>query len=131
MIKSAVASKLVEGMKFRPEGFTVNTATLEYEDCVGTYVVGGHVKGITLPYMLGSEWWYVLKNWVYDLPETVDYVGVWLENGVFYIDACDLFLSREAAFEVAILRNEIAVWNGYEGKVEWVDEQSKKDFGAE
>lgn len=86
-----------------------STVPLYRGDLVPTtgYVVG--VGGITVP----ADRWGMADHLVTDFVQRADtkYIGVWMEDGVVYVDKVQIVADRDRALELADVHGEIAIYH--------------------
>ncbi len=103
-IDSAVLSDLTAGIL--EGGATVPLYRGDLVPATG-YVVG--VGGITVP----ADRWSMADHVVVDFIQRADskYIGVWMEDGVVYVDKVSIVPDRDRALELADVHGEIAIYD--------------------
>lgn len=132
----AVASKLVHDAH-RNGGCSIDlaksrgTIIADYDriyDRISHFIVGGTVPALkldasriddamSLDYLV-----YPVGDWLQEtLPDNVDVVGSWIDDGTLYIDACDAIWGFQDALHLANERGELAIYEPATGKCHAVE----------
>lgn len=114
----------VDSISLTSEGFVMAvenrdgaTAHLSVENALSIdgYMVGGVVPEITVP-VEEFDWrtaFYGVCDLIKSLESSAkqaDALGVWVEDGLAYLDASNVILDRESALSVARSRGEISIY---------------------
>jgi len=118
-----IIGALYEGLRRDPSGTTVSVRAQRPLDSIDGYVVGGSgVRTLELPAARDplsdlvfdeATCWGSLTHWALELPIGTHYVGAWLEKQTYYFDAVDVFTDLELAWNTAVERGEMAIYDGF------------------